>query len=149
MKKLIATASALALTAGLAFAETHETLKAHTLQTSVGDISFGAWGRSTFNVGRQNTSTKITADLTATGNEVVANKAIADGAETLYAAALKEDGNFDAVSTAAKASGYTLEKVSLEEDLSNLTNLQNVLIILIFEKIHRYVRKRRNKRKTP
>ena len=73
MKKLIAAASALALTAGLAFGETHETLKAHTLQTSVGDISFGAWGRSTFNVGRKWTSTKITADGTSTYNALVAN----------------------------------------------------------------------------
>ncbi|WP_294429464.1 hypothetical protein [uncultured Treponema sp.] len=72
MKKLVAAASALALTAGLAFGEAHETLKAHTLQTGVGDISFGAWGRSTFNVGRENTSTKITADLTKTGEQAVA-----------------------------------------------------------------------------
>ena len=120
MKKIIAAASALALTAGLAFAETHETLKAHTLQTSVGDISFGAWGRSTFNVGRQNTSTKITADLTATGNAVAANAAIATGAETSYADALKEGGNFAAVSAAAAAAGFKLEEVSLKEDLSNL-----------------------------
>ena len=72
MKKIIAAAGALALTAGLAFGETHETLKAHTLQTGVGDISFGAWGRSTFNVGHQSNSTKITADLTKTGEQAVA-----------------------------------------------------------------------------
>ena len=79
MKKIIAAAGALALTAGLAFGETHETLKAHTLQTGVGDISFGAWGRSTFNVGHQSNSTKITADLTKTGEQAVAvgNPAIA------------------------------------------------------------------------
>ena len=79
MKKIIAAAGALALTAGLAFGETHETLKAHTLKTGVGDISFGAWGRSTFNVGHQSNSTKITADLTKTGEQAVAvgNPAIA------------------------------------------------------------------------
>ncbi len=83
MKKLIAAASALALTAGLAFGETHETLKAHTLSTSVGDISFGAWGRSTFNAGRKWTSTKITADTTSTYNDLVANAdAINNGAVT-------------------------------------------------------------------
>ncbi|MBB5225801.1 hypothetical protein DYE50_07905 [Treponema ruminis] len=66
MKKIIAAASALALTAGLAFGETHETLKARTLQTGVGDISFGAWGRSTFNVGHESNSTKITVDANST-----------------------------------------------------------------------------------
>ena len=73
MKKLVAAASALALTAGLAFAETHETLKAHTLSTSVGDISFGAWGRSTFNVGRQMTKTKIDVDVTSAAALTAAN----------------------------------------------------------------------------
>ena len=71
MKKLIATVSALALTAGFAFGETHETLKAHTLQTSIGDISFGAWGRSTFEFGHRSDSTKITADATELGETVV------------------------------------------------------------------------------
>lgn len=66
-KKFFASAALLSLVAGLSFAETHETLKAHTLETGVGNISFGAWGRSTFNVGRSNTSTKITVDETALG----------------------------------------------------------------------------------
>lgn len=83
MKKIIAAASALALTAGLAFAETHETLKAHTLQTSVGDISFGAWGRSTFNVGHQSKSAKITVDPTSLGK--TAREAVSN-AEGNYAA---------------------------------------------------------------
>ena len=67
MKKLIGTLAALVLAGGGVFAETHETLRAHTLQTSIGDISFGAWGRSTFEFGHQKQTTKITADATATG----------------------------------------------------------------------------------
>ncbi len=66
-KCAVAVAGALALTAGVAFAETYETAKARTLSTSIGDISFGAWGRSTFEFGHQKSTTKITADTTATG----------------------------------------------------------------------------------
>lgn len=117
MKKLVAAASAIALTAGLAFAETHETLKAHTLSTSVGDISFGAWGRSTFNVGHQSSSTKITADLTATGTKAVAAGTPALGA---YEAAKKENGDLSTMQTFAAASQTTLDNVSLKADASNL-----------------------------
>ncbi len=109
MKKLIAAASALALTAGLAFGETHETLKAHTLSTSVGDISFGAWGRSTFNAGRKWTSTKITADVTATGNAAVA---AADKAIVAYETAKATNG------TSAYAA-YGVTNVDLAADGSN------------------------------
>lgn len=63
MKKFALAAATMALIAsGGAWGETHETLKAHTLSTSVGNISFGAWGRSTFEMGRQNTTSKITVD---------------------------------------------------------------------------------------
>ena len=100
MKKIIAAASALALTAGLAFGETHETLKAHVLETGVGNISFGAWGRSTFNVGRQNTSTKITADLTATGEQAVASGTPA------IAEYEKNDGSVKLASDASNLEAY-------------------------------------------
>ena len=116
MKKLVAAASAIALTAGLAFAETHETLKAHTLSTSVGDISFGAWGRSTFNVGHQSSSTKITADLTATGEQAVA---VGTAANKAYEEA-KGNGALAAAQTTAKAAGYSLENVELKNDGSNV-----------------------------
>ena len=99
MKKIIAAAGALALTAGLAFGETHETLKAHTLQTGVGDISFGAWGRSTFNVGHQSNSTKITADLTKTGEQ-----AVAVGTEAIAAyESAKKDGTLGGVTSVTLA----------------------------------------------
>lgn len=115
MKKLVAAASALALTAGLAFAETHETLKAHTLSTSVGDISFGAWGRSTFNVGHQSSSTKITADLTATGEQAVAagNPAI-----DAYEASKAEGGDLATIQAVAGAD--KLQKLDFAKDASNL-----------------------------
>ncbi|MBQ4377978.1 MAG: hypothetical protein II821_02120 [Treponema sp.] len=111
MKKLIAAASALALTAGLAFAETNETLKAHTLQTSVGDISFGAWGRSTFEFGHQKTSTKITADTTATGDAAIT---AATEAMTAYETA-KANGTISALSA------YGATSVDLASDQSNYT----------------------------
>ena len=108
MKKIIAAAGALALTAGLAFGETHETLKAHTLQTGVGDISFGAWGRSTFNVGHQSNSTKITADLTKTGEQ-----AVAVGIPAIAA--------YDnATDHSVYASFGVTDKVTLEADGSNI-----------------------------
>ena len=56
MKKLVAGALALALGFS-AFAQ-----EAHELVGSAGKISFGAWGRSTFNIGNKQTSTKITVD---------------------------------------------------------------------------------------
>lgn len=115
MKKIIAAAGALALTAGLAFGETHETLKAHTLQTGVGDISFGAWGRSTFNVGHQSNSTKITADLTKTGEQAVA---VGDPAIAAYEAS-KADGG-DLATIQAVAGADKLQKLDFEKDASNL-----------------------------
>ena len=115
MKKIIAAAGALALTAGLAFGETHETLKAHTLQTGVGDISFGAWGRSTFNVGHQSNSTKITADLTKTGEQAVA---VGNPAIAAYEAS-KADGG-DLATIQAVAGADKLQKLDFEKDASNL-----------------------------
>ncbi len=111
MKKLIAFASAIALCSGLAFAETHETLKARTLSTGVGDISFGAWGRSTFEMGRKMTSTEITADATATGTAAVS---AAEEAMAAYETA-KANGTVEAMS----ASG--VKSVNLESDGSNYT----------------------------
>ena len=115
MKKIIAAAGALALTAGLAFGETHETLKAHTLQTGVGDISFGAWGRSTFNVGHQSNSTKITADLTKTGEQAVA---AGDPAIAAYEASKAEGGDLSTIQAVAGAD--KLQKLDFEKDASNL-----------------------------
>ena len=84
MKKLVAAFAGLAVACGVSFAETYETLKAHTLQTSIGDISFGAWGRSTFEFGHQKQSTKIGVDATATYNQLIAN---ADAINTAAATA--------------------------------------------------------------
>ena len=53
MKKLVAGALALALGFS-AFAQ-----DVHELVGSAGKISFGAWGRSTFNIGADNTKTKL------------------------------------------------------------------------------------------
>ena len=56
MKKIISAVSVLALLGGLAFAEEY---KNASLETPVGKISFGAWGRSTFEIGQERTSTSI------------------------------------------------------------------------------------------
>ena len=60
MKKLVAGALALALGFGSAFAQE---AGVHELTSSVGKISFGAWGRSTFNIGNDYTKTKIDASV--------------------------------------------------------------------------------------
>lgn len=55
MKKLVAGALALAL----GFSAFGQEAGVHELKSSAGKIQFGAWGRSTFNIGAQSTSTKI------------------------------------------------------------------------------------------
>ena len=55
MKKLVAGALALAL----GFSAFGQEAGVHELKSSAGKIQFGAWGRSTFNIGANNTSTKI------------------------------------------------------------------------------------------
>ena len=130
MKKLVAAFAGLAVACGVSFAETYETLKAHTLQTSIGDISFGAWGRSTFEFGHQKQSTKIGVDLTSTGNtavtagnEAMTAYATGDGSVTLasdgrnvkayatavgtYAAGQWAAANTSDLTTAAIAAGCT------------------------------------------
>lgn len=67
MKKLLASV-AIAL-AGFSLAAQDNFTS--TLKTAAGDISFGAWGRSTFNIGHSETDTKITSKNTALGNQAV------------------------------------------------------------------------------
>ena len=55
MKKLVAGALALAL----GFSAFGQEAGVHELKSSAGKIQFGAWGRSTFNIGAQSTSTKV------------------------------------------------------------------------------------------
>ena len=108
MKKLLAGAAAVALVASGAWCEAgeaHETLKAHTLETSVGNISFGAWGRSTFNIGREMSSTKITATSTAKGEAAVsagtsAITAYETAKPTGYVSLNKNGSNVEAYATA-------------------------------------------------
>ena len=108
MKKFLFTAATLAMiTGGGIYADTHETLKAHSLETSVGTISFGAWGRSTFNIGREMSSTKITADSTSLGETAVS---VGTPAITAYETA-KADGTLTT---------YGLTGVDLEDDGSNV-----------------------------
>ena len=105
MKKFALAAATMALIAsGGAWGETHETLKAHTLSTSVGNISFGAWGRSTFEIGHQSTSTKITADTTTTGNTAVS-------VGTPAISAYESESNL---------ATYGVSKVTLKADGSNV-----------------------------
>jgi len=80
MKKLVAGALALALGFS-AFAQ-----EAHELVGSAGKISFGAWGRSTFNIGNQYTSTKIKADVNVP-NSVASVAAAGTLASTIVTAA--------------------------------------------------------------
>jgi len=119
-KRLMAGAAAIGMLCSSAFAETNETLKAHSLKTGVGDITFGAWGRSTFNIGHQSTSTKITADTTSTGNTAVtagtaamAAYAAGDGSVTLAADGSNAGAYATAVGTYAATQWATANAAAL------------------------------------
>ena len=64
MKKLVAGALALAL----GFSAFGQEAGVHELKSSAGKIQFGAWGRSTFNIGANNTSTKIDGTAKVSNN---------------------------------------------------------------------------------
>lgn len=103
MKKLVAGALALALGLGSAFAQE---AGVHELTSSVGKISFGAWGRSTFNIGNDYTSTKIEIDNSYSDYTIAAALAgsLAKAGNTALATALATDAATGIA--AAKASGY-------------------------------------------
>ena len=61
MKKILGIVTALAVLGGLSFAQE---LKTATLESPVGKISFGAWGRSTFEIGREQIKTTLDVDAT-------------------------------------------------------------------------------------
>lgn len=64
MKKFLGTVAGLAALCGVAFAQEY---KATSLQTPVGKISFGAWGRSTFEIGQEKQDSQVKAKITAMG----------------------------------------------------------------------------------
>lgn len=92
MKKLVAGALALAL----GFSAFGQEAGVHELKSSAGKIQFGAWGRSTFNIGANNTSTKI--DGTAKVSDKVALAAAAGTIGT----ALSSTDNAVKLATATK-----------------------------------------------
>ncbi|MCR5725586.1 MAG: hypothetical protein K6G80_10925 [Treponema sp.] len=119
-KRAVTAIAALTLTASLSFGETYETAKARTLKTDIGDISFGAWGRSTFEFGHQKTSTKITADTTATGDTAVAagvaamaDYAVNDGSVTLASDGSNAEAYATAVGTYAGSAWATANQSDL------------------------------------
>lgn len=59
MKKIVSALTAITLLGGFAFAQEYKTA---TLESPVGKISFGAWGRSTFEIGQEKSNTKIDVD---------------------------------------------------------------------------------------
>ena len=65
MKKFLFTIATVALITGGGYTqESDNAYKATSLYTPVGNISFGAWGRSTFEIGHENTSSKVSTDIT-------------------------------------------------------------------------------------
>lgn len=56
MKKIVSALTAIALLSEFAFAQEYKTA---TLESPIGKISFGAWGRSTFEIGQEKSNTKI------------------------------------------------------------------------------------------
>lgn len=88
MKKILAAAAGLVLAGFTAGAQDNYT---STLRTSVGDISFGAWGRSTFNIGHSEVDTKITADATTLGQQALDGVTSAEAAYTSLGGTLTSD----------------------------------------------------------
>ena len=88
MKKILGIVTALAVMGGVSFAQE---LKTATLESPVGKISFGAWGRSTFEIGREQIKTKLDVSADA------ATQALLDTATTTY------DGAYAAVTAAEEA----------------------------------------------
>ncbi|BDC97468.1 hypothetical protein [Treponema saccharophilum] len=116
-KRFFAAAALLSLSAGMTFAETHELVKAHTLESSAGTISFGAWGRSTFELGHSNSSTKVTVDMTSLATSATAS---AESDIAAYEAA-KSSGTLSAVNAAVSALGAEpVGTVDLADDQSNI-----------------------------
>lgn len=113
-KRFFAAAALLSLSAGMTFAETHELVKAHTLESSAGTISFGAWGRSTFELGHSNVSDKITAGLSSLAE--AAYNDFGDAAVAYEVA--KTNGTISAYAAAADSQGITLEtdKTAADKD---------------------------------
>jgi hypothetical protein len=106
MKKLIAGALALAIGFGSAFAQEEPVGQIGSLSSSVGKISFGAWGRSTFNIGAMSTSTKVdvtpNVSLQAYSNAVY-GQLTATGTNALKTAAdqvIANDSNFAPLASA-------------------------------------------------
>ncbi|MCR5217266.1 hypothetical protein [Treponema sp.] len=103
MKKILAAATALALAGLTAAAQDNYST---TLRTGAGDISFGAWGRSTFNIGHSEVDTKITADATALGQQALAGVTDAESAYTALGGSLtsSDEGYIaDVISTVSAA----------------------------------------------
>lgn len=122
MKKLVAGALALALGFGSAFAQE---AGVHELKSSVGKISFGAWGRSTFNIGNDYTSTKI--DVTD-NSSTTQTGALASALYNAYASAYATtDGDDTAKTTAAaQAAGalaYTTAGITDTDTITDLVTL--------------------------
>lgn len=96
MKKFLGTVAGLAALCGVAFAQEY---KATSLQTPVGKISFGAWGRSTFEIGQEKQDSQVKAKTTAMGKQA---QATAGGAILDYEN--DKDSNAGYVSLAADGS---------------------------------------------
>ncbi|EID84228.1 hypothetical protein MSI_23150 [Treponema sp. JC4] len=123
MKKLVAGALALALGFS-AFAQ-----EAHELVGSAGKISFGAWGRSTWNIGNQYTSTKIevTPKLsTKAYYNYIANDITTDPTGQLYAVADAATGGNLATILAGVATGDTASLIAFDNVVSGMATTSAV-----------------------
>ncbi|WP_027728369.1 hypothetical protein [Treponema sp. C6A8] len=102
MKKLVAGALALAL----GFSAFAQEAGVHELTGSAGKISFGAWGRSTFNIGETTTKTKIEV-TTKYNDDVLAGAAI----QTNNALGSVLSNGTSAVLAAANSAGYSNDTI--------------------------------------
>ena len=120
MKKLAAGALALALGLGAGFAQ--EAGQIGSLTTSAGKISFGAWGRSTFNIGNVKNNTKVevtdNAKTTVAGANYAKQQIIAG-----VGAMIPTVVDYESLKTAAESAGGALDSyVKQYEDLEAFTS---------------------------
>ena len=123
MKKILGIVTALAVMGGLSFAQE---LKTATLESPVGKISFGAWGRSTFEIGREQIKTKLDVDGGMLDSTL-------RGAASAFTQAATDVALKEAALEAAKEAwdGSTAANTALETARNNLATAQGNLGTLV------------------
>ena len=123
MKKLIGTVAGIAVLCSAVFAQE---LKTATLESPVGKISFGAWGRSTFEIGHEQIKTTLDVDGGMLDSTL-------RGAASAFTQAATDVALKEAALEAAKEAwdGSTAANTALETARNNLATAQGNLGTLV------------------